>query len=167
MESIDQKSLVMTVPGFRLCPDIKLNMSAWQVATGRLKEVQNLAAANYSNLEFCFQEAWREARANSIIIGDAIRKAKQNIEEIKADVVLTEIPELLRDSPKSANNADFRNAVLARNEQYKQANEHLDKLEAMLAHCESHMKIMENTSRFMKKQMDYFIRNGTSGIYQR
>ena len=52
---------------------------------------------------------------------------------------------------------------MTKNSDYVAANEHLNKLEAMLEHFESHMKIMENTSRFLKKQMDYIIRNGNYG----
>ena len=111
---------------------------------------------HYLDLEFAFQEAWREAKTNAIQVGDALKKARQNVSEIKADIILTEIPQLLKELPKSANNSDFRNAVIIKNEDYKKAQEHVEKLEAMLEHFESHMKIMENTSRFLKKQMDYF-----------
>jgi hypothetical protein len=92
-----------------------------------------------------------------------LKKAKQNVEEIKSDIILDEIPALLKDMPKTANNADFRRAVMTRNTSYNEATEHLEKLEAMLEHFESHMKIMENTSRFLKKQMDYYIRSGVIG----
>lgn len=94
---------------------------------------------------------------------DAIKKALQNIEEIKADIILTEIPRLLDEMPKNANNTDFRKAVITKNEDHKQANEHLEKLQSILAHLESNMKVMENTSRFLKKQMDYIIRSGSVG----
>ena len=131
----------------------------------RLHEVQNLVPANYSSLEFTMQEAWREAKANAISIGDAVKRANQTIEEIKADIVLDEIPKLLEEKKlaKSANNADFRRAVMAKNQDYQLALIHLEKLESMLMHFESHMKTMENTSRFLKKQMDYIIRNGSYG----
>lgn len=158
--TINNNGTTMVVPAFRHCPELKLNMSGWSKAMERMPEAQRLAAANYLNLEFTFQEAWREAKSNAIAVGDAIKKAKQNVEDIKADVILTDIPALLEDKPKSANNADFRRAVLAKNEDYKKALEHLEKLEAMLEHFESHMKIMENTSRFLKKQMDYFRNTG-------
>jgi hypothetical protein len=131
----------------------------------RMNEAQRLVPGNYTSLEFTFQEAWREAKRNAIQIGDAVKKAKQNVEEIKADIILTDIPELLAEKglPKTANNSDFRRAVMAKNEDYKKANEHLEKLEAMLEHFESNMKVMENTARFLKKQMDYFIRSGVIG----
>jgi hypothetical protein len=140
-------------------------MVGWETAMTRLHEVQNLVPANYSSLEFTMQEAWRESKANAILVGDAINKAKKNIEEIKADIILDEIPRLLEEKKlsKTANNADFRKAVMARNEDYAEAVIHLEKMEAMLLHFESHMKTMENTSRFIKKQMDYIIRNGSYG----
>ena len=153
----------MVVPAFRHCKELSLDMLGWSSALKRLHEVQNLVPANYSSLEFTMQDAWREAKRNAIQVGDAVKRALQNIEEIKADIILDEIPELLKDRPKSANNADFRKAVLAKNEDYKNALIHLEKLESMLLHFESNMKTMENTSRFMKKQMDYIIRNGSYG----
>ena len=156
---------IMVVPAFRHCKELKLRMGGWQGAMARIHEVQNLVPANYSNLEFTMQEAWRDAKVNAIMVGDGIKRANQNIEEIKADIILDEIPKLLEEKKlaKSANNADFRRAVMAKNEDYKQALIHLEKLESMLMHFESHMKTMENTSRFMKKQMDYIIRNGNYG----
>lgn len=162
MNTNDQAGAAITVPAFKDCKELRLSIGSWNIAKSRMKEVQNLVPANYSSLEFDFQEAWRESRRNAIMIGDAIKKAQQNIEEIKADIILTEIPQLLEKLPKSANNTDFRKAIISKNPDYKQANEYLDKLQALLAHTESNMKIMENTSRFMKKQMDYIIRNGMS-----
>ena len=161
--SEQNKGTALVVPAFKHCPELKLSMSGWEVAMSRMKEVQNLVPANYSNLEFIFQEAWRESKKNAIAVGDAVKKARQNIEEIKADIILGEIPKLLEDLPKNANNADFRKAVMMKNTDYTSATTHLEKLEAMLEHFESHMKIMENTSRFLKKQMDYIIRNGNYG----
>lgn len=161
MNDVNQNDgTVITVPEFKNCKELRLSVNSWHLAKARMKEVQNLVPANYSSLEFTFQEAWRESRRNAIIIGDAIKKAQQNIEEIKADIILTEIPKLLDELPKSANNTDFRKAIIFKNPDYKQANEYLEQLQALLAHTESTMKIMENTSRFMKKQMDYIIRNG-------
>lgn len=157
----EKRGTVITVPAFRHCKELSLSMVGWEAAMKRMNEAQNIVPANYSSLEFTFQEAWRESKRNAITVGDAIKKAKQNIEEIKSDIILVEIPKKLEELPKSANNADFRKAVMAQNESYKAATEHLEKLEAMLEHFESHMKIMENTSRFLKKQMDYIIRTGT------
>lgn len=153
----------IVVPGFRLCKEIKLSAVSWRTALNRMPEAKNLVPANYSNLELDFQSAWREAKLNAITVGEEIKHAQQNIEEIKADIILEEIPRMLEELPKSANNADFRRAVMSKNEEYKQAVEHLNKLEAAQAHFESHMKIMENTSRFLKKQMDYIIKNGNYG----
>jgi hypothetical protein len=150
----------IVVPSYRHCKELVLSNVSWQNAMARIRETQNLVASNYSSLEFTFQEAWRESKRNAIAVGDAVKKAMQNIEEIKADIILDEIPKLSESMPKASNNSDFRKAVFARNEDLKKATEHLDKLEALLQHYESHMKIMENTSRFLKKQMDYYIRSG-------
>jgi hypothetical protein len=166
---LEQAGETMVVPAFKNCQELKLNVSGYKKAITSMPLVKNLVPTNYSNLEYTFQEAWREARVNAIKVGDAIKKAKQNIEEIKADIILTEIPKLLEGHPKTKDNTDFRKAVISKNENYKQASEYLEKLEALEAHFDSHMKIMENTSRFMKKQMDYYIRSGviSNGITSR
>jgi hypothetical protein len=153
---------MIIVPAFMHCKEMKLNMTNWNLAINRLPEAKSVVPAMYSDLESDFQSAWRESKKNAIIVGDGIRKAKQNIAEIKSDIILDEIPKALENLPKTANNADFRNAVMNRNQEYKDAIEHLGKLEAMLEHFESHMKTLENTSRFLKKQMDYIVRNGSS-----
>lgn len=157
----NNKGTMIVVPAFKHCKELRLDTSSWESAKSRMKEVQHLVPGNYSSLEFAFQEAWREARRNAIITEDAVKKAMQNVEEIKADIVLTEIPKMLEQMPKSANNTDFRKAIITKNTDYKEAMEHLEKLQAILAHLESNMKVMENTSRFMKKQMDYIIRSGS------
>tara|TARA_R100000951_G_scaffold115132_2_gene122222 strand:+ start:9527 stop:10033 length:507 start_codon:yes stop_codon:yes gene_type:complete len=156
---------VMEVPSFKHCKELRLATTDWDLAMGRFHEAKNLVPGNYSSLEFAFQSAWRESRKNAIDVGEAICKAKQNVEEAKADIILDTIPKMLeeRKLSKTANNADFRKAVMARDENYQKSLEHLDKLEALLAHFESHMKTMENTSRYLKKQMDYFIRSGVVG----
>lgn len=161
MSEQNKQGTMMVVPAFRHCPELKLNMVGWETAMKRFPEAKTLVASNYLDLEFTFQEAWRESKRNAIQVGDALKKARQNVEEIKSDIILDEIPKLMEELPKSVTgNAHFRNAVIARNEDYKQAQIHVEKLEAMLEHFESHMKIMENTSRFLKKQMDYFKNTG-------
>jgi len=159
----EAKTSLIEVEAFKHCKVLRLETTDWNIAMGRFKEAQNLVPGNYSSLEFCFQSAWRESKRNAISVGAGICKAKQNIEEAKADIILDEIPEILKDLPKSANNADFRKAIMSRNKDYTDSLEHCDKLEALLEHFESHMKIMENTSRYLKKQMDYFIRSGVIG----
>jgi predicted nuclease with TOPRIM domain len=161
--SDNKKGTMLVVPAFKNCKELRIDTSGWEVAKSRMTEVQHLVPANYSSLEFTFQEAWRESRRNAIMTEDAIKKTLQSIEEIKADIILTEIPRLLNDMPKNANNTDFRKAVITKNEDYRQASEHLEKLQSILAHLESNMKVMENTSRFLKKQMDYIIRSGSVG----
>ncbi len=156
----EDKGTTLVVPSFRLCGELHLSRVAFENAMSRMHETQNLVPANYSSLEYVIQESWRECRNNAIKVGSELRKADQNIEEIKADIILDEIPELLKDKPKSANNADFRKAVMARSTDYADSLEHSGKLIALLAHFESNMKTMENTSRFVKKQMDYIIRQG-------
>ena len=163
--NLEAKTSILEVEAFKNCKQLRLNTTDWGTAMARFHEAKNLVPGNYSSLEFSFQSAWREAKRNAIEVGEAICKAKQNIEEAKADIILDEIPRILeeRGLSKTANNADFRKAVMSRNIDYSTSLEHLDKLEALLEHFESHMKIMENTSRFLKKQMDYFIRSGVIG----
>jgi len=163
MSEQNKSGTVMSVPAFRYCKELRLNMGAWEVIQARMHETERLVPANYSAIEFVVQAAWREAKNNSIQINTGIKQAKKTIGEIKADIILTEIPQLLKDQPKTLNNADFRNAVFAKNEDLQKATEHLDKLEAMLAHFESHMDSMKETSRILKKQMDYFRSTGTAG----
>lgn len=159
----NNSGMVMTVPAFRHCKELKLNMGAWNTIQSRMGETERLVPSNYSAIEYIVQAAWREARNNCNLINNAIKKAKTNINEIKADIILTDIPKMLENMPKNANNADFRNAVFAKSEDYQKATEHLEKLEAMLAHFESHLDSMKETSRILKKQMDYFNKTGVSG----
>jgi len=140
---------------------LKLHMGAWINFNNRRHETERIVPSNYSSLEYAVQEAWRESKANLISVENEIIKTQRMIDEAKADIILDELPKALEKLPKSANNADFRKAIIAKNEKYQTLNEHLEKLESINKHFETHTKELENTSRFLKKQMDYFIRSGS------
>lgn len=156
----------VTVPGLGRCSSLSLGISKWTESKKRLFEAKTVNPSNYSDLEYCFNEAYREMKNNLSKISYAIAMAKQNIEDIKADIILDEIPKIMEEKGlrKSSNNADLRNAVFARSEKYREANEHLANLQALEMFFEGHIKLMENTCRYMRKRMDYIIRSGAPSI---
>ena len=144
------------------CPSLHLEMDAINEGIRRIREAQHVNPSTYTGLAYCFNEGYRVARRHVSNIQFAITKAKRNLEERKADIVLDVIPSLLEEKklPKSANNADFRNACFAKDEQYSKFKDRLDQLEAMESYFEGKIKIFENTCRYMRKQMDYITRTG-------
>jgi translation initiation factor IF-3 len=150
----------ITVPAFGHARELKIHLTKTQAAEERLHEAQVVNPGTYSELEYTFNESYRELRKNVSSIQYEIANIQKTIDERKADLILDVIPEMLKDKPKSQNNADFRGAVFARDDDYQKALDHLNKLRAMESHFEGKIKVMERTCMYMRKQMDLIIRAG-------
>lgn len=150
----------LTVPAHGHAKQIEISMEKIKNAENRLHEAQFVNAGTYSELEFTYNEAYRDCRKILADIQLQQTKVLKNIEERKADIVLDVIPNMLEGQPKSNNNSDFRNAVIARDEEYQGYLEHMNKLKALESHFSGILDTMVNTCRYMKKQMDLIIKAG-------
>ena len=140
--------------------DLVIITDKTKLAESRLYEAQHVNAGTYSELEYTFNEAYRELKNMISNIQYEMTKAEKNINERKADLILDTIPKMLEGQPKTANNADFRNAIFARDEEYQTFLEYLNKLKALESHFSGKIDVMTNTCRYMKKQMDLIIKAG-------
>ena len=150
----------LIIPAHGYAKELTLSTVKTKVAESRLHEAQAVNAGTYSELEYTFNESYRELKNMIANIQFEMTKIEKNINERKADIILDIIPSMLEGQPKSNNNADFRNAVIARDEEYQSHLEHLNKLKALESHFVGKVDVMVNTCRYMKKQMDLVIKAG-------
>jgi hypothetical protein len=153
----DEKKLIIPAKGH--AKEIQIRMGKIKEAEKRTYEAQFVNVGTYGELEYCYNEAFRDSTQ---VLGQVylqIANIKKSMEERKADIILQIIPDMLEGKPKSANNADFRNAVIAKDEQYQEYADHLAKLEALQIHFEGVKKHMTETCRAMRKTID-LIREG-------
>ena len=159
-----EEGLDITLPEFRGLPSVRLEMSSLKTAERRLIEAKTVTPSTYNELEYVFNEAYREIKKNLSVIGYQILKTQNELEKSKASALLDKYPEFLKDKGSKFDNASTRDAFLARDEDYMSAKERLDTLKALEIFLEGKVKVMENVSRYMKTAMQLIIRSGSSDL---
>lgn len=149
----------MVIPSFGSLPALKLEVSKINEAEKRLHEAQVVNPGTYSNLEYVYNEGYREARKHLSVIYYQITQAEKALREAKAVALLDEYPEFLK-STGQKDNTHIREAFLERQANYTAAQDRIDMLKAMEKLMEGKVKVFENTCRYMKKEMDLIIRSG-------
>lgn len=150
----------LTIPEFGSFQKLVLPMVAIREGERRLIEAKMVNPATYSDLEYTFNEGYREAKKNVSIIGYEITRAEKAIREAKSIAILDEYPEFLK-TQSLKDSATVRDAFLERQPNYVAAQDRLDMLKAMLDLMEGKIKVFENVCRFIRKEMDLAIRSGS------
>lgn len=154
------KGVELVIPKFGSSDQITLPMNAIKEGERRLIEAKIVNPATYSELEFTFGEGYREARKNVTVIGYEITKAEKALREAKSVAILDEYPEFLKEKGLK-DNATVRDAFLEKRPEYVAAQDRIDMLKAMLDLMEGKIKVFENVTRYMRKEMDLIIRSGS------
>lgn len=149
----------LTIPEFGTTPAITLNVTKIQQGEGRILEAKVVHAATYNELEYVFNEGYREARKHLSEIGYQINRAKKALREAKSIAILDEYPQFLKEN-KLKDNATVRDAFLERSSDYVKAQDRIDMLMALESLFEGKVKNFENVCRYIRKQMDLVIRSG-------
>jgi hypothetical protein len=149
----------LTIPPFKSSNALALPMTAIREGERRLVEAKLVNAATYADLEYCFGEGYREAKKNVSLINYEISKAEKALREAKSIAILDEYPGFLKENSLK-DNATVRDAYLERCPDYVAAHDRIDMLKAMLDLMEGKIKVFENVSRFMRKEIDLYIRGG-------
>jgi hypothetical protein len=150
----------LTIPAFKDSESVTLPMDAIREGEKRLVEARIVNAATYSDLEYCFGEGYREAKKNLSVVGYEIAKAQKAQREAKAIAILDHYPTFLKECGLK-DNATVRDAYLEKHcEDYVKAQDRIDMLVAMRELIEGKVKVFENVSRYMRKEMDLLIRGG-------
>jgi len=150
----------LDIPKFDDRPVITLEFSSIKEGERRLIEAKVVNPATYSELEYSFNEGYREAKKNLSIIGYEITQAERIQRRIKSELILDEYPNFLKEN-KLRDNSTIRDAFLERNQPYVDAQERINMLKAMESLVDGKIRVFENVCRYMKKNMDLLIRSGS------
>lgn len=154
--------LALELPEFRGLPSVRLDVSSLQEAERRLIEAQHVNPSTYTNLEHCFNEAYRELQKHIATVGYQITKVENEYEKSKAVVLLDKYQEYMKDKPSRLDTAEFRKAYLSQDKDVQEAKDRLDSLKALEIFLNGRIKVMENVCRYMRKRMDLLIRAGVT-----
>jgi hypothetical protein len=152
--------LALELPEFRGLPAVRLNISRLQEAEQRLHEAQHVNPSTYTNLEHCFNEAYRELKGHLATVGYQVVKADNEYEKSKSIVLLDRYQEYMKDKPSRLDTAEFRKAYISQDKDVQEAKDRLDSLKALEIFLDGRVKVMENVCRYMRKKIDLIIRSG-------
>ncbi len=155
--------MVMVLPALAGAPSLSLNLSATKEGEKRLHESKMVSPITYTDLEYCFNEGYRECRRHLATVGYQIVKAEAAVEAAKATFIIDTYPGILTTLPKAIQSqASTLSAHLARCEEYTSALDRLGMLTAVEALLDGKIKTFEKTCQFMRKRMDLILRSGLS-----
>jgi hypothetical protein len=150
----------LAIPPFDDRPVVTLEFTSIKEGERRLIEAKVVNPSTYSELEYTFNESYREARKNLSIISYEITQAERIFRRIKSELMLDHYSDFLKER-KLKDNATIRDAFLEQNKEYVDAQERINMLKAMESLIDGKIKVFENVCRFMKKEMDILIRSGS------
>lgn len=151
----------LVIPAFDDRPVVTLEFNSIREGECRLIEARVVNPSTYSDLEYSFNEGYREAKKNLSIIGYEITQAERILRRIKSELILDEYPSFLKDG-RLKDNATVRDAFLEKNQNYVGAQERINMLKAMESLLDGKIRIFEKTCQYMRKQMDLLIRSGVN-----
>lgn len=149
----------ITIPAFGSTPQIVLDISKIREGENKILDARVVNPATYNDLEYSFNEGYREARKHLSSIGYEITRAKKALREAKSKAILDDYPEFLKEN-KLKDNATVRDAFLERQGDYVASQDRIDMLTALESLMEGKVKNFENVCRYIRKQMDIVIRSG-------
>lgn len=150
-----------TIPKFDTHPSLTLKWNKIAESERRLIEAKTVNGGTYSELEYTFNEGYREARKHLSTIGYEIAKTEKKIRQVKSECILDKYPDFLKERKLKDNSAN-REAYLEKQEDYTNAMDRLAMLKALESLLEGKIKVFENVCRYMKVQMNLEIRSGVS-----
>lgn len=149
----------LTIPAFGSTPELKLDITSIKEGEKRLIEAKVVNGGTYSELEYVYNEGYRQAKKHLSHIGYEITRAKKAQREAKSRAILDDYPEFLKEN-KLKDNATVRDAFLERRPDYVAAQDRIDMLVAMESLLDGKIRVFENVCRYMRKEMDIMIRSG-------
>jgi hypothetical protein len=155
----NSKKAELVIPQFGSLPQMTLDLTKIKEGEDRLYEAQNVTVISYSNLEYVYNEGYREAKKHLSQVGYQITRAEKALREAKSRALLDEYPVFLKDR-NMKDSAQIRDAYLETVKDYTEAQDRIDMLKAVDALLDSKVKVFENTCRYLKKQMDIVLRSG-------
>jgi hypothetical protein len=153
------KQTTFLIPAFENREEIALDFTKIREGESRFLEAKVVNPATYSELEYSFNESYRQSKTNLSAVGYEIAQSQRIIRKFKSQYLLDDYPEFLK-SVKLKDNAANRDAFLERQEDFVAAVDRLNMLQALENLLEGKVKVVENVCRYMRKSMDMIIRSG-------
>jgi hypothetical protein len=149
----------LTIPSLNGDGVTTLDISNIKEGERRLIEAKMVNPATYSELEYTFGEGYREARKHLSFLGYEIAKASKKQNDIKARLLIDEYNGFLKEKSLK-DNSSIRDAFLQVNPEFVSCQDRIDMLNALVSFLEGKVKVFENVTRYMRKEMDLHIRGG-------
>lgn len=160
---MENKGFSITLPTIKESDQPRvLSMDKTKEAEIRLVEAKMVNPSTYPELEFIFNESYRELKSHLAIVGYDIAMAEKNLANIKAEIILDRYPEFLKDKPSKFDNAEVRNAFVQKDPEYQKALDTVSTLKMIETLMDGKVKVMERVTAYMKKQMDLIIKSGVN-----
>jgi hypothetical protein len=159
---VEENNKVLVIPPFQRSPELKIDLSRVRDAESRIIEAKTVNPSTYKDLEYTFNEAWRDLKRYLSALGYEVAMAEKAMEDARATVFLDTYPEFMAGKPKSHDNADMRKAFLSRDTEYSLALDRFNQLKAVESMLDGKAKSFENICRYMKKSIDLVLRSGLS-----
>lgn len=150
--------------GTPLMKQMALAFTETKEAEMRLPETRTVNPANYNDLEYTFNMCYKEQKTNYADIGMMIGKVEEQVENIKARILMDSYPLHMKDKPRYLDTSDYRKAFVQLDPEYAKAMGHLNLLKGYERLIEGRIKWAEKVCSYMKKQMDLIARSGMSGF---
>lgn len=147
------------VPAFKERPEQPLAFNAIHEAEKRLPEAQAVNGATYAELEFLFNEGYREAKRNLSTVMYEITKAKKNLRQVKSTHLLDHYPAFLEEK-SLRDSAAIRDAYLAKQDDYEEALDRIDMLNALENLLDGKIQNFVNVCRYLKKEIGILEKSG-------
>ena len=139
-----------------------IDMDKTKEAERRLVEARTVNVITYSDLEYTFNESYRELKANIAVVGFELGLAEKKLANIKAEILLDKYPEFLKDKPSKFDNSEVRNSFVHKDPEYQRLLDVINTLKMLETLIDGKIKVMERVTAYMKKQIDITIRSGVN-----
>lgn len=149
----------LTIPEFGDRKAVTLDLSKSRNAESRIIEAKTVTLASYPELEYAYNEGYRECKYNLVQIGYELTQAEKALRKSRSEALLDRYPEFLKEKGLK-DNGSIRDAFLEKQEDILKAQDRIDMLKAMEQLLDGKIKVFENTCRYMKKVTDIVMRSG-------
>lgn len=162
----------LTIPAFGKSPAKSFDLSKTKEAEDRLHEAKSVNPTTYSELEFVFNESFRELKKVLADTGYQITIAEKSLKAAKAEALLDKYPDFLneqikkypedmRKKIKDIDNSHTREAFINRDVEVISAIDRISMLTALQAVFEGKIQTMIRTCGYLKTEMQLVIRSGS------
>jgi len=152
----------LVLPEFGSRPAVYLDISKIREGEARIIEAKAVNGGTYNELEYTFNEGWRECRKHLTVIGYEITRANKALRDAQSEALIDRYSNFLKEK-KLEDSKHMKEAFLQTQEDYVKAQDRIDMLIAMESLVEGKLKVFEKVCQYMRKEIDIQNRSGYTG----